>query len=97
MVLIDAAHLGSSSGSSVTLPELPACNAYDSDDDTYCHCPFKYFEEYPDGVGGRGYVRKSIIKHIHDRHYPSSKHISICRDRIRIEVSVYTAWERVLR
>ncbi|RZC89837.1 hypothetical protein C5167_035832 [Papaver somniferum] len=70
VVSIDAEHLGFSSGSSVNLPELPACNDYDSDDDTYCHCPFKCFEECPYGVGGRG---------------------------IRTEVSVYTAWERVLR
>ncbi|KAI3856959.1 hypothetical protein MKW92_038491, partial [Papaver armeniacum] len=55
------------------------------DEDQYCHCPFKHFEECSDGVGGKGYVKTSILKHIHDRHAPTAAAISTCKARICTE------------
>lgn len=59
-------------------------------------CPFKIFDGCISGVGGRGYARSAILRHIKDRHFPTAIAKDICRERIRNNLDCFDVWERTL-
>ncbi|KAI3925616.1 hypothetical protein MKW98_001470, partial [Papaver atlanticum] len=36
--------------------------------DAFIHCPFRRYDGCKDGVGGKGYARNSMIRHLNDKH-----------------------------
>ncbi|RZC47204.1 hypothetical protein C5167_040147, partial [Papaver somniferum] len=67
------------------------------DDDSFCHCPYKFFDNGHDGVRDGGYAKSSIFRHIKDMHFHGTTDIAVCMERIRTEAGIYLAWEELLR
>ncbi|KAI3886345.1 hypothetical protein MKX03_022889 [Papaver bracteatum] len=67
------------------------------DDDSSCHCPYKFFDNFHDGVCDGGYAKSSISRHIKDMHFHGITDIVVCMERIRTEAGVHLAWEKLLR
>ncbi|XP_026442615.1 uncharacterized protein LOC113342224 [Papaver somniferum] len=82
---------GSPSGSASTSQSASATTH-----DGQAHCPFIGYDECHDGVGGRGYARTAIYRHMKDMHFPNEAAKETCRERIRTNMDCYNAWERML-
>lgn len=61
------------------------------DDVSSFHCPYKHFEGFHNGVDGTGYAKSSIFRHIKDMQFHVADGLSICKERISIEYSIFIA------
>lgn len=61
------------------------------------HCPFRNYNGCHGGVGGRGFAKSVVYKHLLDRHFPTENAKAICKDRIQQRVDCFEAWEQALQ
>ncbi|XP_026460406.1 uncharacterized protein LOC113361356 [Papaver somniferum] len=78
------------------LSPISQCSASQNANDLF-QCPFRGFEGCKNGVGGRGFVRGYIVKHLTDKHLSNDEGKERCRDRIQNNGAVYALWEDVLQ
>lgn len=71
-------------------------NDSNSQSSSYFQCPFRGFDGFRNGAGGRGLGKAYLIQHLRDKHFVYGSENDRCRQRIATNHEIYKAWEDVL-